>query len=230
MAMRTLRYRLVLALLWCYSASAHWEVRHLVLGKWTGTASAAAKAEAVSCLAKLPKSVPQIGSYEVGNDIGVTAGNFDFGLVGGFTSVKNFEAYEASAPHQHCLSLLKPILEATAKVEFNASASADLASPLRHVIVGEWNNNATTASQKEAVACLQTLPGSVPEISTYEVGEDIGVTAGNKDFSLVGGFKLVSEFEAYEASAPHQHCLSLLKPILSSKAGLEFNFTAQFVV
>jgi len=43
-----------------------------------------------------------------------------------------------------------------------------------------------------------------------------------QDFGLAGGFTSVENFEAYEASAPHQHCLSLLKPILAEKAGLEF--------
>lgn len=63
------------------------------------------------------------------------------------------------------------------------------------------------------------------QISTYEVGADLGITAGNFDFGLVGGFTSVDNFEGYEASEPHQHCLSLLKPILSEKVGLEFNAT-----
>ena len=47
----------------------------------------------------------------------VTAANFDFGIVGEFASVADFEAYEASAAHQACLAVLEPVLAEKAAVE-----------------------------------------------------------------------------------------------------------------
>lgn len=52
----------------------------------------------------------------MGSDIGETSGNYDFGLVGEFLSIDDFEAYENSAAHQACLSLLSSILASSAKV------------------------------------------------------------------------------------------------------------------
>ena len=93
---------------------------------------------------------------------------------------------------------------------------------MRHVIVGQWTADSTAAEQAHAVACLKALPLTVPQIITYTVGSDIGVTSGNMDWGLVGEFASVDDFETYEASAPHQACLALLKPILEKKVGLEF--------
>ena len=93
---------------------------------------------------------------------------------------------------------------------------------MRHVIVGKWTAESTAAEQAHAVACLKALPLMVPQIITYTVGSDIGVTSGNLGWGLVGEFASVDDFETYEASAPHQACLALLKPILAKKVGLEF--------
>jgi len=209
----------ILALLHTSSAN----VRHCILGKWNSNSSIEQQGNALDCLRMLPSSVPEILTYEVGIDLGVTAANWDWGLVGSFASVGTFEAYEASDPHQSCLALLALIMEEKAGLEFNASTAADVTTPYRHVILGKWTANSTTDLQKKALDCLKALPQTVPQIVTYEVGSDIGVTAGNWDWGLVGGFSSLASFEAYEASDPHKSCLALLAPIMKEKAGLEFN-------
>ena len=92
-------------------------LRHVVLGRWTDDATDAATAAALACLRALPPRVPEILSYDVGADENITAGNFDFGVVGTFASKAAFEAYEASAPHRACLALLAPVLAEKAAVE-----------------------------------------------------------------------------------------------------------------
>ena len=92
-------------------------LRHVVLGRWTDDATDAAIAAVLACLRALPPRVPEILSYDVGADENITAGNFDFGVVGTFASKATFEAYEASAPHQACLALLAPVLAEKAAVE-----------------------------------------------------------------------------------------------------------------
>mmetsp|Transcript_40263 Transcript_40263/g.54778 ORF Transcript_40263/g.54778 Transcript_40263/m.54778 type:complete len:122 (-) Transcript_40263:107-472(-) len=109
---------LVLGIIFVARTSCAGSLRHAVLGIWTEDATDQAKDQALSCLSALPSSVPEIYAYSVGSDIGETSGNYDFGLVGEFLSIDDFEAYENSAAHQACLSLLSSILASSAKVEF----------------------------------------------------------------------------------------------------------------
>ena len=101
----------------CNATCTKTPLRHVVLGKWTGDSAAADRAAALKCLEELPGEVPEIESYVVGADMAVTAANFDFGIVGEFASVADFEAYEASAAHQACLAVLEPVLAEKAAVE-----------------------------------------------------------------------------------------------------------------
>jgi len=197
-------------------------VRHLIAGQWKYDACDTSKEQALSCLRSLPGKVPEILAYQVGEDIGVTKGNYDFGLIGAFSNVSSFQAYEDSQEHQHCLSLLKPLLRTKAGVEYAICTEVPQQIGLRHLIFGRWNETSTKSQRWEALECLQALPQQVPEIITYEVGPDLGVTEGNYDFGLLGSFANVSSFEAYETSAPHKRCLGVLKPLLNAKVGVEF--------
>jgi hypothetical protein len=38
-------------------------------------------------------------------------------------------------------------------------------------------------------AKLSALPGVIPQIQSYQVGQDLGVAEGNHDFSIVANFK-----------------------------------------
>jgi len=98
---------------------------------------------------------------------------------------------------------------------------------LQHLIQGKWRSTSSRESRQRAMDCLSALPSQVPEIATYAVGADIGLTTGNSDFGLVGEFRSVDDFKTYEASEPHQACLALLKPLLAEKRGLEFWISSQ---
>lgn len=98
--------RLGLLVLVAAAGSASGLIRHCILGRWKDNVTEATQQEAIDALRALPDSVPEIITYTVGPDLNLTAGNYDFGLVGEFANASDFYAYEESEAHQVLSSVL----------------------------------------------------------------------------------------------------------------------------
>ena len=51
-------------------------------------------------LAQLAQTIPQIGNYTYGQDLGLRAGNFDFAVVADFEDAEAFAGYVTHPDHQ----------------------------------------------------------------------------------------------------------------------------------
>ncbi|MFI6485019.1 Dabb family protein [Nonomuraea sp. NPDC050663] len=92
--------------------------RHIVLLKWIDSATEEQKAAVLEELSKLPAEIPQMRSYTLGPDAGVSEGNYDFGIIGEFDSAEDFFVYRDHPLHQQVISeRIKPILAARAAVQ-----------------------------------------------------------------------------------------------------------------
>src|SRR3954468_24457644 len=93
----------------------------------------------------------------------------------------------------------------------------------RHVVLMRWKDSATADQKRAAREGLATLPGLIPELRSYQVGEDAGITPqGNSDMAIVADFDDVDAFLVYRDHPAHQDVITrLIRPIFESLAALQ---------
>ena len=86
---------------------------------WTDEASAEQKQQVKDSLATLPSLVPTLRSLELGADIGVNEGNFDFAVTASFDDLDGYLAYRDNPEHRAMIrDLVTPITAQRAAVQF----------------------------------------------------------------------------------------------------------------
>lgn len=96
---------------------------------------------------------------------------------------------------------------------------------LRHVVLMRWKPG-TSADQKQAVReGLAALPAAIPQIRSYQFGDDLAIAEGNFEFAIVADFEDRSDFRAYAADDAHQQLIAeRIRPILQERAAVQFEF------
>jgi hypothetical protein len=90
-----------------------------VVFSWTDEASAEQKQHVKDSLATLPSLVPTLRSLELGADIGVNEGNFDFAVTASFDDLDGYLAYRDNPEHRAMIrDLVTPITAQRAAVQF----------------------------------------------------------------------------------------------------------------
>jgi hypothetical protein len=96
----------------------------------------------------------------------------------------------------------------------------------RHVVILKWKESATADERRAVREGFATLPGLIPEIRSYRVGEDAGfVQQGNGDMAIVADFDNVADYVVYRDHPVHQDLIArLMRPILESRAAVQHEF------
>jgi hypothetical protein len=68
---------------------------------------------------------------------------------------------------------------------------------IRHVVVFRWNDSVTDEQLAAMSAALDALPGAIPEIVSYRHGRDLGIGAGNFQYSITADFADADGFATY---------------------------------
>jgi hypothetical protein len=90
-----------------------------VVFRWTDEASAEQKQQVKDTLATLPSLVPTLRSLELGADIGVNEGSFDFAVTASFDDLDGYLAYRDNPEHRAMIrDLITPITAQRAAVQF----------------------------------------------------------------------------------------------------------------
>jgi hypothetical protein len=94
---------------------------------------------------------------------------------------------------------------------------------LRHVVLIRWKPE-TSDAQKQAVREeLAALPAAIPEIRSYQFGDDATIVKGNFDFAIVADFENVIDFQTYAAHEAHQKLIAEhIRPILEERAAVQY--------
>ena len=94
---------------------------------------------------------------------------------------------------------------------------------LRHVVLIRWKPG-TSADQKQAVReGLAALPAAIPQIRSYQFGDDVEIAEGNFEFAIVADFDSRSDFQAYAANDAHQKLIAeRIRPILQDRGAVQF--------
>jgi quinol monooxygenase YgiN len=93
---------------------------------------------------------------------------------------------------------------------------------LRHIVTLTFRDD-TTAEQVQAIAdALGELPEQIPELRSYEVGVDAGLTEGNASMVLVADFDDAAGWEAYRDHPAHQAVITQqIVPVLTARSAVQ---------
>ncbi len=82
----------------------------------------------------------------------------------------------------------------------------------------------TSDAQKQAVReGLAALPAAIPEIRSYQFGDDAEIVEGNYEFAIVADFDNRSDFQTYSAHDAHQKLISeRIRPILQDRVAAQY--------
>ncbi len=94
---------------------------------------------------------------------------------------------------------------------------------LRHVVLMRWKPG-TSDDQKQAVReGLAALPAAIPEIRSYQFGDDAAIVKGNFEFAIVADFENESDFQTYSTHHAHQKLIAEhIRPILQDRAAVQY--------
>lgn len=97
--------------------------------------------------------------------------------------------------------------------------------PIQHVVVFRFHEGTDPSTVDDLATGLRRLPGLIPQIATYVVGPDIGISEGSWDFALSARFASVADFETYRAHPEHQAVVTdLIEPITAERRSVQFAF------
>ena len=88
--------------------------------RWTPEATREQKERVKDELKRLPALIPQVRSYDIGEDLGLASEiNFDFAVVADFDDLAGYLAYRENAEHQKIVeTFIQPIVGARGAVQY----------------------------------------------------------------------------------------------------------------
>lgn len=85
-------------------------LRHVAVFRWNEGTTPEQVEVVAAALRALPAQVPSIRSYEVGADLGLGEGRWDFAVVASFDDAEGYQAYVDHPAHQAiAIDLIPPI-------------------------------------------------------------------------------------------------------------------------
>lgn len=88
-----------------------------------------------------------------------------------------------------------------------------------------WDGQATAEQKAAAIAGIEGLPESIPEIVSLAVGSDAGLREDNYDLAAVVDFEDQAAYQVYAAHPGHLDMLAeLIRPILAERVAVQYEF------
>jgi stress responsive alpha/beta barrel protein len=94
-------------------------IRHVVLFRWTPDATQEQKQRVAAELRRLPALLPVLRRYDVGADLGLAEGNFEFAVVADLDDLEDLQTYRDDAEHRAVIAeFIQPIIAQRAAVQY----------------------------------------------------------------------------------------------------------------
>ncbi len=91
-----------------------------------------------------------------------------------------------------------------------------------HVALYTWKPGTTDQQIRALTDALTALPALIPEVRSFRVGADAGVSPANDAFAVVAEFDDLDAFRRYAADPHHLDVIEgLLKPILGTRHAVQ---------
>jgi len=87
-----------------------------------------------------------------------------------------------------------------------------------------WIPETTREQKEQAKEELGRLPGLVPQVRAFHLGEDLGLVGDvNFDFALVADFDDLAGYLAYRESAEHKEIVeTYVQPIAGARGAVQY--------
>lgn len=93
---------------------------------------------------------------------------------------------------------------------------------LRHIVTLSFRDGTSTEEVEAIVDALRQLPGKVPELRSYVVGADLGLSDGNAHVAVVADFDDVAGWEAYRDHPAHRAVITQqIVPVLTARSAVQ---------
>ncbi len=97
--------------------------------------------------------------------------------------------------------------------------------PIQHVVMFRFREGTERSAVDDLAMGLRRLPGLIPQIATYALGPDLGISDGSWDFALSARFATVADFETYRSHPEHQAVVEdLVEPITEERRSVQFEY------
>jgi hypothetical protein len=94
---------------------------------------------------------------------------------------------------------------------------------LHHVVLVSLRADVTDEEIDTVLEGFATLPPTIPQIRTYDVGRDAGLSPNDFDLVLVASFDSVEDFRAYREHPAHvAFRQDLLRPVSAGITSTQF--------
>ncbi|MGC3970064.1 MAG: Dabb family protein [Pirellulales bacterium] len=105
-----------------------------------------------------------------------------------------------------------------------ASAKADKAPPLRHVVFFKFKEGTTAETLKTVTDAFAALPSKIDVIKDFEWGTDVGVEGLSKGFThcFFVTFADAAGRDAYLPHPAHKEFVDLVKPLLEDVCVVDY--------
>lgn len=74
---------------------------------------------------------------------------------------------------------------------------------IRHIVMFRWTEPRADDQLRDLGAALDSLPGQIPEILTYQHGADLGLAETNHDYAVTGTFADEASLATYRDHPAH---------------------------
>jgi hypothetical protein len=93
---------------------------------------------------------------------------------------------------------------------------------LRHIVTLTFRDDTTAEQVHEIAGALRALPSQIPELRSYVVGADVGISEGNAHLAVVADFDDVDGWEAYRDHPAHRAIITQqIVPLLTSRTAVQ---------
>lgn len=96
---------------------------------------------------------------------------------------------------------------------------------IQHVVLFRFAEGTDPSAVDALATGLRRLPGLIPQVATYAVGPDIGLTDDAWDFAVSARFASVDDFLTYRNHPEHRAVVTdLIEPITAERRAVQFEF------
>jgi hypothetical protein len=94
---------------------------------------------------------------------------------------------------------------------------------LRHVVLFTWSDPADTDRRAASVAALRRLPEETGGMTSFAVGDDLGLREGNAHTALVADFPDLEALRRYADDPAHLAIIAEhITPFLASRSAVQY--------
>jgi hypothetical protein len=95
---------------------------------------------------------------------------------------------------------------------------------IRHMVMFRWIPEATREQKEQVKEELGRLPGLIPQVRAFHLGEDLGLVGDlNYDFALVADFDDLAGYLAYRENKEHQKIVeTFVQPIVGARGAVQY--------